>query len=273
MTINKISGEACRLSIDPDSLNMKTTEDVAPLSGIASQQRALKALEFGLDIRQPRFHVVAVGDPGSGRTFSARSVAQRVARGRPTPDDVLLLPNPSKPSEPSVLNLPAREGRPLVEAMEALHESLVDGLRGVPEGERFKHARLRVERRAHEQEEELEAVLQQVGEDLELQLNRTEDEVKVSTAEGEEPTPEALQAVAQAVEDFEEQMVEVQEAVDRDLRGELKRIMFESVRSCFESVTKTYEGSEAISEFLTAVEKLVNREIRHLVDDAGEDAG
>src|SRR5687768_18396433 len=91
MAVTKLKAERCRLHIAVDHLQLKTTEDVAPLSGIAAQQRALKALEFGLDIRQPRFHVVAVGDPGCGRTFCARSVAQRIAKTRPTPDDLLLL--------------------------------------------------------------------------------------------------------------------------------------------------------------------------------------
>ena len=60
MAIQKLTAEQCRRIIDPEQLHMTTTDDVSPLSGIASQQRALKALEFGLDIRQPRFHVVAV---------------------------------------------------------------------------------------------------------------------------------------------------------------------------------------------------------------------
>ena len=77
MPVRKLTPKECRLVVDPDSLKLKTTDDVAPLSGIASQHRAHKALEFGLDIRQPRFHVVAVGDPGSGRPFSARAVAKR----------------------------------------------------------------------------------------------------------------------------------------------------------------------------------------------------
>jgi predicted ATP-dependent protease len=272
MTVYKLNAEQCCLVIDPSRLGISTTDDIAPLSGIASQQRALKALEFGIDIKQPRFHVVAVGDPGSGRTFSSRSVAKRLARSRPTPDDMLLMPNPTTPSEPSVLSLPPGEGRPFVEAMGDLHESLVEGLRRVPEGERFKHARNRVERRAAERETELEAALQEVGEELELDIERNEDDVKVATRDGGDPSPDAFRAITKAVEEFEEQLVEIQEQLDHELIGELKRLMIDAVKAAFNPVAERYTERDAIGTFLHDVEVVVSREIRRLIDEARDDS-
>ncbi len=273
MTIRKLDASECRLSIEPSSLNMKTTDDVSPMSGIAAQQRALRALEFGLDIQQPRFHVVAVGDPGTGRTFSARSVAKRIAAGRPTPDDVLLLPNPVKPSQPTVLSLPPGEGPAFVEAMEELHENLVDGLRRVPEGERFKQSRTRIERRAEEAEAELESALHEVGEELGLKLTRTEEEIKVAAADGEDAPPEAVRAITKAVEEFEEELLEVQDRIDADLRTELKRLMLDAVKACFAPFKERFAQSEPITAFLEGVETLVTREVRHLIEDSGDEPG
>src|SRR5580704_819823 len=126
MPARELTAAECQKLVKPESITVPAGEDVAPLSGVASQERALAALAFGLDIRQPRFHVVVVGASGTGRTFCARSVAKRIARGRPTPDDLLLLPNPRRPSEPSALSLPAGEGRPFLDAMEELYTKLVD---------------------------------------------------------------------------------------------------------------------------------------------------
>ena len=273
MTTTRLEAKQCRLVLKPSQLGMTTTDDVSPLSGIASQHRALDALEFGLDISQPRFHVVAVGDPGSGRTFSARAAAHRVAKRRPTPDDVLLLPNPKTPSEPTVLSLPAGEGRPFVDAMESLHEKLVESLRRVPEGERFKHARSRIERRATGREAELEAALTEVGDELGLDVERLEDEVKVAGRDGDDPSQEALRAITAAVEEFEEGLVAIQEEVDDDLRSALKRLMLESVTQCFAPVIEEFSERGAIKSFLEEVEAVVSREIRHLVDEAESEGG
>src|SRR5271163_5123973 len=131
MPARQLSAAECRKQVEPETLRVPSGEEVAPLSGVASQERALSALTFGLDIRQPRFHVVVVGASGTGRTFCARSLAGRIAKSRPTPDDLLLLPNPRRPSEPTVLTLPSGEGRPFVDAMEELYTKLVDGLRSL----------------------------------------------------------------------------------------------------------------------------------------------
>jgi len=270
MTVAKLHADACRLVIDPDSIPGDSTADVKPLEGIRAQTRALRALDFGLDIHQPRFHVVAVGEPGSGRTFSSRSRAKHLAKGRPTPDDLLLLPNPNKPTEPTVISLPAGEGRPFADAMGKLHETLVDGLRRVPEGERFKQVRSRVERRAQTEEAELAAALSEIGEELGLQVERGEDEVHVAAVEGEEPDEDAVRAITAAVEEFEEQLVELGERVEKELRDEVQRLMLDAVKHAFEPVIADFEGSQRIQTFLEDVHALVNKEIRGLVDEHEE---
>ncbi len=268
MTIVRLTAKDCRPAFAPEQLKLRTTDDVPPLSGIAKQQRALEALEFGLDIRQPRFHVVAVGDSGLGRTFGARSMATRIAKTRPTPDDLLLLPNPQKPSEPAVLNLPAGEGRPFADAMDELYEAVIEVLRRVPEGERFKHARTRLQRKGREKEGELESALSEVGEELGLEISRGDDEIKVMGQGGAEPSPEALRAIASAVEEFEEQLIAIQEELERELQGELKRLMLEAAHGRFARMQETYVGRDTIQRFLADVEKAVSREIRLLIEEA-----
>ncbi|MEM9696628.1 MAG: ATP-binding protein, partial [Myxococcota bacterium] len=269
MENKRLTADECCLRLDPRDLGLSTTDDVEPL-GVASQARALEALRFGLDIRQPRFHVVVVGEPGSGRTFSARALAQHLAEQRPTPDELLLLPNAKKPSEPLALRLPAGEGRPFVEAMERLHEDLVESLRQVAEGERFKQSRARIERKARAAEAELSAALKEVGEELGLVVNREEDELHVAAPDGEDPDPEALEAIGAAVEEFEEQVAELSEGVDRELRDELKRLMVDAVKARFGPLKGEFEDRGAIVQFLDDTQTMVNKEVRGLIDESEE---
>lgn len=194
MSARELPASECRKILESDQFRFTSTDEVAPLSaGIASQERALSALAFGLEIRQPRFHVVVVGVPGTGRTFCARAVAKRIAATRATPDDLLLLPNPHRPSEPTVLSLPPGEGRPFVEAMEELHAKLVDTLRGATEGERFKQARAKLQRRVRAEERRLEDQLKAAARALGFDLVRTGDEVQLTPLEdatrAASPTP------------------------------------------------------------------------------------
>ena len=59
--------ERCRKVVPASAFRIPEGEDIAPLAGVASQERALTALELGLDIQQPRFHVVVVGASGTGQ--------------------------------------------------------------------------------------------------------------------------------------------------------------------------------------------------------------
>ena len=272
MPAREISASQCRRVLDPSSFRFATTDDVAPLSaGIGSQERALAALTFGLDIRQPRFHVVVVGAPGTGRTFCARAIARRIAASRPTPDDILLLPNPHRPSEPTVLALPAGQGRPFVEAMDELHAKLVDGLRGATEGERFKQARARTQRRVNAEERRLEEQLKAQARELGCELVRAEDEVQITAIEDSASAPdtEALNAIAVHIEEFEDRLATVQDEADVELRGVMKQLLIDGVKACFQPVRSRFEErDEDIGAFLADVETVVLKELRLLVDES-----
>ncbi|MEJ7734518.1 MAG: AAA family ATPase [Polyangiaceae bacterium] len=272
MALIELKAEQCRRVVEPGYFRFSTTDDVAPLSGIASQERALSALRFGLDVRQARFHVVVVGASGTGRTFVARSMAKRLAAGRATPDDMLLMPNPTRPSEPTVLALPPGEGRPFVEAMEDLHGKIVEALRGATEGERFKQARSKIRRRVGGEEHRLEEQLKTAARDLGLDLVRDDNEVQITPIdEYLAPSSEALRTISGSVEEFENTLAGVQDEADKELRAIIKQFLVDAVKSCFAPVRGRFEGRTDIAGFLGDVETVVSRELRLLVDESGDE--
>lgn len=268
MPIHMLSAEETCRRVDPEALRFATTEDVGPLSGIASQARAIAALTFGLDVRQPRFHVVVVGLPGTGRTFCARAVAKRIAKGRATPDDMLLLPNPRRPSEPAALALPAGEGRPFVEAMEELHGKLSEALRGATEGERFKQARAKIRRRVSAEEARLEDGLRRIARENGCDVVRRENDIEIVTPDDGNPASvESMAAVAAAVSELEAKLAQVQEEADVELRTVMKQLLADAAKACFSPVCARFEGRADVARFLTELEAAVAKELRRLVDD------
>lgn len=267
MSCRELKASECHRYVEPDSLSFQTTADVTPQGGVAAQERAMVALEFGLDIKQPRFHVVVVGAPGTGRTFCARAVAKRVAKTRPTPDDILLLPNPRRPTEPSVLSLPAGQGRDFVDAMEELYAKLVDTLRGTTEGERFKQAKTKIQRRVSAEESRLEENLRSSARDLGLELARSEAEIHVSSLDETPPSPEALRTITASIEEFETTLANVQDEADTELRGALKQLLVDGLRGSFAPFRTRFETRKDICAFLDDVENVVCRETRLFVDE------
>ncbi|HRI62950.1 MAG TPA: AAA family ATPase [Polyangium sp.] len=271
MPARKLVSHECHKRLSPEELSFKTTDDVEPVSGVAAQERALAALSFGLDIRHSRFHVVVVGPAGSGRTFCSRQVARRIASTLATPDDILLLPNPGRPNEPTVLTLPAGEGRPFTGALEDLYAKLLEGIRGATEGERWKQARARVQRRIEAEEAKLEEELKTHAQSLGLEVTRAGREFQVAPIETESPSSEAVRSVTTAIDAFEDRLASVQDDGDAELRAATKQFLCDAIKTCFVPVRSRFESRPELIAFLTDVEALVTRQTRRIVDEPGGD--
>ncbi|MEX1254123.1 MAG: ATP-binding protein [Dehalococcoidia bacterium] len=104
---------------DPDQLGFETTADVPPLDGTVGQDRAVNALEFGLDIKADGYNLFVAGPAGTGRNSTLRATVRRIAQGRAVPPDWCYVHNFHDGRQPSVVSLPAGRGRELARDMDA----------------------------------------------------------------------------------------------------------------------------------------------------------
>ncbi|MEE9275937.1 MAG: ATP-binding protein [bacterium] len=84
------------------------------------QERAERALEFGLVMHGPDFNVFISGPPGTGRSTMCRSICERLARGRRVPDSIVYVQNYADPDRPLWLFFPTGLGRLFRDDMAAL---------------------------------------------------------------------------------------------------------------------------------------------------------
>lgn len=107
-----------RLDVDPAALGFADTSELLqqPLPWIG-QERAEQAARFGLQMAQPDYNLLVLGEVGSGRTSLMTRLMRREAAGRPVPPDLCYLHNFEAPERPAALRLPAGEGRLLRQLM------------------------------------------------------------------------------------------------------------------------------------------------------------
>lgn len=79
MPISELSPQDLR--VECKRMECRTTRDLTPLEGIVGQERALRALKFGLGIGQRGFNVYAAGPPGTGKTTAVRNFLEAMAVG------------------------------------------------------------------------------------------------------------------------------------------------------------------------------------------------
>ena len=111
MAIRELPPEKLRLECPPGKVECKTSEELAPLEGIVGQDRALKALTFGMEMRGKGFNVFAAGPPVTGKRPATRSYLEKIAKTKPTPPDWCYVNNFQNPYEPKALRLPAGKAK------------------------------------------------------------------------------------------------------------------------------------------------------------------
>ncbi|MCL1926923.1 MAG: AAA family ATPase [Syntrophorhabdaceae bacterium] len=108
--VKPLSHEEIHLPCDPSRFQFDTTKDLAPLIGFVGQERALQAIEFGVNIPSHGFNIYALGENGTGKTSSVRHFISEKAKTAPVPNDWVYVYNFRSPEEPVAISLPPGQG-------------------------------------------------------------------------------------------------------------------------------------------------------------------
>jgi len=97
----------------------RSTAELTPLKEIIGQDRAVRALQFGLNIQDKGFNIYISGIPGTGRMTAIVNFLEAIAKTRPVPTDWCYVNNFQNPNRPNALRLPAGKGVEFRKDMEA----------------------------------------------------------------------------------------------------------------------------------------------------------
>ncbi len=101
-----------------ESLPFKNTSQLETYEGIIGQERASKAMEFGLKMKMRGYNIYMSGPTGTGKTSFAKQILNEIAANQKTPDDWCYIYNFSQPNQPLAINLPAGTGKQFQQDMD-----------------------------------------------------------------------------------------------------------------------------------------------------------
>jgi len=125
----ELPSEKLRRICDPSILPCEKTEEMAPLEGIIGQERAVRALKFGLEIKERGFNIYVAGVPGTGKTTAVKGFLEEVAKSKAIPFDWCYVNNFQDSYQPKALKLPPSKANQLKRDMKTLIE---DARRDIP---------------------------------------------------------------------------------------------------------------------------------------------
>jgi len=213
--IKKLDVKKLYRHCDPKSLGFKTTDDLTPLNDIIGQERAVKALELGLGIRDRRYNIYVAGDPGTGKTSIVKTFLERVSAEESKPRDLCYVRNFKDPYRPLPIQLPAGEGVQLCQAMDQMIDGLKMSIPAAFESEEYRDRRSKIDELAVSNRASIFESLEAEAEKRGFSLQRTPIGINaIPVLEGKPLTEEQFQQLApKERQKFEKGQVEIQPLV------------------------------------------------------------
>ena len=136
-----VATEKLRRRFDPATLGFSTTAELEPVQGLIGQDRALRAIRFGVGIRQDDFNLFVLGPPESGKSTAVQSYLKEKVASEPPPSDWVYVNNFADPEKPKALRLPTGRAPRLARAMVETVEELKTALPSMFESEEYQGRR------------------------------------------------------------------------------------------------------------------------------------
>jgi lon-related putative ATP-dependent protease len=214
-------GELRRV-VNPGTLGFKTTDELHPISGLIGQDRALKAIQFGANIKSHDFNIFVLGPPASGKTTAVKAHLGPKAAEAPTPTDWAYVYNFDDPNRPRALQLPHGRARMLAKGMVAALDELRSVLPALFESEDYQVRRRAIDEQFRSGQEEALAALNAKAQSQNIAILRTPTGFTMAPMhEGKVVKPEVFNALPEGMRKDVESKIE---ALQKELETILERM-------------------------------------------------
>ena len=216
-------------SLDAKKIPFNSSEDCKACEGIIGQERALKAIQTGLDIHSLGYNIFVTGMAGTGRTTTIKQLLEKMQKEEEQPDDILYVNNFEHPDEPTLIILPSGQGNHLKEAMSYLIEMLKSNIPELLKSKYYTEKRDEIVENAQKtQKETLKAFEEEVAKEgfsvIQVQMGMFVRPDLIPMIEGK-PTPfNQLDAMVKEGKFKKEKLEELQNKYEK-LTGKLEEIL------------------------------------------------
>lgn len=266
---------------DLKGFNFTTSDQLEDLLEFLGQDRALKAIQFGVSINRQGYNIFALGESGTGKQSLVRRTIEAQAVKEPTPSDWCYVNNFEEAHRPWALKLPAGKGKELRSDMNRLIEEMQSALTGAFENEELQTRRQRI---AEEYRDRQEAALEKLEEKARKEgfsMLKTQAGVAFAPVHnGTVLSPEEMDKLSASekssiMEKAETLQADLQKAMfkvpgwERELRKRIRTLDQEVatlvIANLIDDLFDKYQTFPEVIEYLQAVQKDV---VEHLNDFA-----
>jgi ATP-dependent Lon protease len=223
--------------VDAAQFGFHTTDELASLDRLVGQPRALRALQAGMGIRQPNYHVYAAGMSGTGKMSTILRTLETRARSEPIPDDWIYVNNFDAADQPVAIALKAGDGAKLRQDMANLVARLLEELSKAFQREDFSREKERLRKQYRQQGESIFEELNRMAKERSLIVQQIDEGrlvfvplrngKPISQEEAQQLSAEELQRIDRSQEevlDAARSVFQRQQELERQLNADVRQV-------------------------------------------------
>jgi lon-related putative ATP-dependent protease len=170
---DKLSVDELFRCCDPSIFAFNTTDDLPVFSGTIGQERALDALDFGLSLESAGFNIFLLGENGTGRMTTIKSILTDKASSEPVPPDWCYVYNFRDPDASIAISLEPGEAVLFQKDMEGLIKTLKAEIPKVFESKEYEKQKNKITEDAQKKQREIFSGLEEEAEAKGFSVRKT----------------------------------------------------------------------------------------------------
>lgn len=226
---------------DPNVFNFKNTSEIEPLDEVIGQERAVHAIDFGLNMKSSGYNIFVTGIEGTGKSTIIKDIVNQHAKTLPTPVDWCMVNNFKDEYHPKAISVPTGKATTFCRTMNNLIDDLKKELPKTFEHESYQERQSEVQKKYADQQKRIFKKLEKAAEGQNIKINRTKTGYQTIPIMKKKPiSPEEFLALPKKKQaKIEENISAVQSDIDATIReiNKVNHTMNSRIEKLMEEVT------------------------------------
>ena len=269
-TRNELPPSDLRCLCDPAMFKFKDTSEIEPLDEVIGQQRAVQAIQFGLDIQSSGYNIFVTGQEGTGKSTIVRDIVRKLAATLDTPDDWCMVNNFKDEYRPRAIPLPAGNASRFSKRMNRFIEDLQNRLPKEFEGKSYQDRVTEIKNRYGEKKQSLFDRLNEMAKQKGLHINRSPSGYQtIPMLDGKPIPPEEFQKLPEEkrkeieagaqllkteIENTLREAGKLNHAMQKEVEQLMEQVALFVVKERLDAIREDYKDCSDVLKFLDEVQ-------------------
>mgnify|MGYP000019931781 FL=1 len=288
MAITKLTSEQLYRKCDAAKFDFTTTADLEERLSALGQDRAICAVELGINIKSRGYNLFCLGPEGTGKTSLVKRILEKEGKQRPTPDDWAYVYNFDEPHKPIAVNFPAGAAAGFAKDMEEFAYAMEHDLPEAVKNELYEEQLSVIREKYQEKRNDYVKVLQKKAKGKKVSLLHMPMGVVVAPMKnGEIISPDVfdtlsddekneimadLNAMQEEIAQHRDDAPGWEEKQTEEIKKLQEKLVKDAIKKPINDIKQKYRGNKKVAEYLKAVQNYILENIPSFVPNYDQDS-